>query len=182
MRGLLKIFIFAIAMLLPCMVMGQETELSKKITPDGIKIDTSSYIIYNSNTGQKQNWGYIKILNNTENEYIAWIPNNLPRGDNANDKWIIDYFYRRHGRDFSLFDIIQEGWIDVKHVYIGVSFLKNILPGEEFTYMFIKTDTNMNYYKDRIVVIKRSEVEDFLRFSIMDEYFFPHSCIVIDME
>ncbi len=48
--------------------------------------------------------------------------------------------------------------------------------------MFIKTDTNMDLYKDRVVLLKRKDVEEFLKFEIQDYFLFPQSSIVIDME
>ncbi|MBO4615497.1 MAG: hypothetical protein J5709_10325 [Bacteroidales bacterium] len=172
----LRNILFIIATLLPCLVSSQEDSI--------IIIDTASVEIFNNKTNEYEIWGYINIINNTDEEYITWITKNSV-ADRTNDQKITDYFFHHKPHyDFSLFNLMCEnivfegGWRPI----IDYSLLKNILPGREFTYMFIKTDTNMDLYKDRVVLLKRKDVEEFLKFEIQDYFLFPQSSIVIDME
>ena len=181
----LKIFllpVFILVLLLPCIVVGQETELQKEITPDGIKIDTASVKIFNNKTNEFETWGYINIQNNTEDEYITWITKNRV-SDKTNEQIMLDYFFHHKPyADFNLISLMNEDFVEGALHIIDLTFMKSILPGREFTYMFIKTDKNMNFYKDKVVLLKRKEVESFLKFKIREIFLFPQPCIIIDME
>ncbi len=67
MKGLRNI-LFIIATLLPCLVSSQEDSI--------IIIDTASVEIFNNKTNEYEIWGYINIINNTDEEYITWITKN----------------------------------------------------------------------------------------------------------
>ena len=84
MKGLRNI-LFIIATLLPCVVLAQNED-------SRIIIDTASVEVFNNKTNEYEVWGYINIINNTDEEYITWITKKRVM-DRTNDQKITDYFF-----------------------------------------------------------------------------------------
>ena len=88
-------------------------------------------------------------------------------------------FFKKIKGDFSYIQAMYEELLDNRPSITGYSFIKKIAPGETFTYFIVKTDPESNFYSERIVLMKGSEVEQYLRLQIEEKYFFKPSSIVL---
>jgi hypothetical protein len=143
-----------------------------------LKIDTVSFGYFNGLTKQVQKIDNYKITNNSKEEYLTWV-SLVPIGNKSNIALIRDFFIKIKG-DFNLIGMINENLLnDNLMCEIGYTFIKNILPGEAFSYIIAKTDSNSTFYQDRIVIIKKKEVEMYLNMQIKKKYFSPLNSIVL---
>ncbi len=133
-----------------------------------INIDTVYVYYYNDIIKQNQISESIRITNNTNEDYLTWIDSE-PVADKSN-KEMVHNFFRKVKGDFSFMQMMYEGLLEKQPVRIGYSFIKNIPPGERFSYLIIKITPDSNIYNDRIVILKRAEVEEYLRTKIEDKY------------
>lgn len=62
---------------------------------------------------------------------------------------------------------------------IGYTFMKNISPGETFSYFVAKNGIESKFYRERIVIIKKKEVERYLKMTIDKKYFYQLSDIFL---
>ena len=69
--------------------------------------------------------------------------------------------------------------LDELPVNTAYSFIKKIAPGETFSYFIVKTDPESNFYSERIVLMKESELTQFLKMQLEERYFFKPSNIVL---
>ena len=142
-----------------------------------LQIDTVSYSYFNGITGQIQIIDSYKITNNSNDEYLTWVSLVLAN-NKSNVELAHDFFYIRKG-DFNLIEMINENLLNEKSISVGYSFIKNIMSGETFSYFIAKTNSNSTHYQDRIVTIKKKDVEQYLKFQIEEKYFFPLSSIFL---
>ena len=142
-----------------------------------IHIDTVSFRYYNGITSQTQIIDNYQITNNSNEDYLTWV-SLVPTNNKSNIELTHDFFKKRKG-DFSLMEMIYENLLDEQPISIGYSFIKNIAIGETFSYFIAKTDTISTFYQDRIVLIKRKEVEEYLRMKIEKKYFFQLTSIFL---
>lgn len=142
-----------------------------------IHIDTVSFHYYNGITAQAQIIDNYQITNNSNEDYITWV-SLVPAINKSNIELIRDFFKNRKG-DFNLIEMIYENLLDEQPINIGYSFIKNIAIGETFSYFIVKTDTNSTFYQERIVVVKRKEVEEYLKMEIQKKYFYQLSSIFL---
>lgn len=70
-----------------------------------------------------------------------------------------------------------ENLLEKRPTSIGYSFVKNIAVGKTFSYFIPKADSK--FYQERIVLIKKKEVEKYLRMQIDEQYFFKLSCVFL---
>ena len=143
-----------------------------------IEIDTVSYRYYNGITEQEQIIDNYRIINHSDEEYLTWV-SLIPANDKSNNELMHDFFKKRKG-DFTLYQVMIE-WLDMrdKGSNIGYSFIKVIPPNEEFTYVIATTDPASTFYQERIIAIRRNEVEEYLRLQIPESYFSPLSSIFL---
>lgn len=83
--------------------------------------------------------------------------------------------------DFSFFQIMVET-IDesvLSKTYIGRTFLNKIAPNESFIYQILKDNPDSDLYKDKIVLIKESELYQYIQLEIQEKYLFRFSSIVL---
>lgn len=142
-----------------------------------IRIDTLSYSYLDGITHKDRVIDTYRITNNSNEEYLTWISLDSVNCK-SNIDLVHDYFKKRKG-DFSYMDMFYEHLLDEQPISIGYSFIKNIKKGETFSYSIAKTDTNSTFYQDRIVVMKRKEVEEYLRDKLDEKYFFKFSQIFL---
>lgn len=142
-----------------------------------IHIDTVSFCYFNGITAQTQIIDNYQITNNSNEDYLTWV-SLIPTNNKSNIELIRDFFKKRKG-DFSLIEMIYENLLDEQPISIGYSFIKNIAAGETFSYFIAKTDTNSTLYQDRIVIIRRKEVEKYLKMQIEKKYFFQLTSIFL---
>lgn len=142
-----------------------------------IHIDTVSFSYYNGITGQLQIIDNYQITNNSNEEYLTWI-SLVSTNNKSNIELIRDFFKKRKG-DFSWLELLYENLLEEQPISIGYSFIKNITAGKTFSYIIAKSDTNSTLYKDRIVVISKKEVEQYLKMQIAEKYFFQLSSIFL---
>ncbi|MCL1937501.1 MAG: hypothetical protein FWF52_03780 [Candidatus Azobacteroides sp.] len=135
-----------------------------------LQIDTVSFSYFNGITEQEQTIDNYKITNNSNEEYLTWV-SLIPTKSKSNIELIHDFFMKRKG-DFNLIEMINENLLDDKSINIGYSFIKNIFPRDTFFYFIAKTNPNSTFYQDRIVIIKKKEVEQYLNMQIEEKYFF----------
>lgn len=136
-----------------------------------LKIDTVSMYYFNGFIQKMQKIETYKMKNYTNEEYLTWISMS-PIDHKTNSELIHDYFIKRKG-DFNLIEMMNEGLLKDKAINIGYSFIKNILPNETFSYVILKSDSNTIFYQERIVLIKKKEVELYLNMQIKRSYFYP---------
>ena len=142
-----------------------------------IHIDTTSFCYFNGITEQTQIIDQYQIINNSNEDYLTWI-SLVPKNDKSNVKLIHDFFKKKKG-DFNLILMMYENLLDGQPVSIGYSFIKNITAGETFSYFIAKTETKSNLYRGRIVLVKKKEVEQYLKIQIDEKYFFKLSSIFL---
>lgn len=134
-----------------------------------ISIDTISVNYFNGITEKKEIIDNYHIINNSGEDYLTWV-SLLPINNRTNIELIHDYFKKRKG-DFNLIEMMYENLLDNKPINIGYSFIKNITAGTAFSYFIVKNETASNFYRERIVIIKKKEVEWYLRMTIDKKYF-----------
>lgn len=142
-----------------------------------INIDTVSICYFNGITKQYQIIDNYQITNNSNEDYLTWV-SLVSTNNKSNIELIHDFFKKRKG-DFNLIEMIYENLLDEQPISIGYSFITNIMAGNTFSYFIAKTDINSTLYQDRIVVIKRKEVEQYLKMQIEKKYFFQSSSIFL---
>ena len=122
-----------------------------------VQIDTISICYYNGIINQKQILERIQITNYSNEDYITWVDLD-PITDKSNKDIIHDFFKKRKG-DFSFMQMMHEDLIEEQSINVGYSFIKNIKPKETFSYDIIKITPNSDTYNNRIVILRRDEVE-----------------------
>lgn len=131
---------------------------------------------HNSFTNKSITVGNYRIINNTSDEYVTWISPNSVEGM-LPSVLIHDYFQQVRG-DFNLVFLLREKLIDTDSLSVGISFMKIIKPKESFSYYLIN-DTQ-SFYKDRIVVLKKEEVERQIRKELSYDVTYKDPFIVIN--
>ena len=134
-----------------------------------ISIDTSTFSNFNWITKQDQTVKKYRITNNSDEDYLTWI-GTVPVDGHDSGFLITKYFFKPIG-DFS-FGALMYDYATTDPGCIGATFLKNISAGESFSYFIIKTNIKSDFYEDRIVIMRRSEVEQFLKIHIDEEYLY----------
>lgn len=142
-----------------------------------IHIDTISFCYFNGITEQTQITDSYQITNNSNEDYLTWV-SLVPINNKSNIELMHDFFKKRKG-DFSLIEMMYENLLDEQPINIGYSFIKNITAGKTFSYFIAKTDIKSNLYQRRIVLIKKKEVEQYLKMQIDEKYFFKLSSIFL---
>lgn len=137
-----------------------------------IEIDTVSLRYVNGFTNQHEIVDEYRMTNHSNEEYITWVSLE-PTNDKSNIELVHDFFKKIKG-DFSYIQAMYEELLDNRPSITGYSFIKKIAPGETFTYFIVKTDPESNFYSERIVLMKGSEVEQYLRLQIEEKYFSNH--------
>ena len=138
-----------------------------------IEIDTVSLRYVNGFTNQHEIVDEYRMTNHSNEEYITWVSLE-PTNDKSNIELVHDFFKKIKG-DFSYIQAMYEELLDNRPSITGYSFIKKIAPGETFTYFIVKTDPESNFYSERIVLMKGSEIEQYLRLQIEEKYFFTSS-------
>lgn len=144
-----------------------------------VTIDTLSYSYLNELTQKEQSVIGCNISNKSSENYFTWVASEKIIGV-SNEKLIRDYFFKVKG-DFSFFQLMVET-IDesvLSKTYIGRTFLKKIAPNESFTYQILKDNPDSDLYKDKIVLIKESELYQYMQLEIQEKYLFRFSSIVL---
>ncbi len=117
-----------------------------------------------------------EINNMSSDTYMTWISDEWT--DNLSDEQLIrNYFFKHHG-DFTLASLIYEGLNSPKPVTIGLNFIKSIDTNEKFTY-YILDPSKVNYYKNRIIILKRKDVEDYIKTAIPTNYLWHNNSIIL---
>lgn len=150
---------------------------------ESIQIDTISYSYYNAISNRHQSIEVYKITNNTSDEYLTWIAD-VPINDTPEHRLVHDYFKKQKG-DFNYIFWMYE--VDhgrpVSNWAIGVSFVKLIKPQDSFSYVIAKNSDGSNIYNDRIVIMGRKDVEQYIGggnyFVLKEDLFFPYSSICL---
>jgi len=136
-----------------------------------IHIDTISVNYFNGITEQSQIIDIYQITNNSDEDYLTWV-SLVPINNRTSIKLIRDYFIKVKG-DFNLIGMMNDNLLTPESMCeIGYTFMKNISPCETFSYFIAKTETKSNFYQGRIVLIKKKEVEQYLKMQIDEKYFF----------
>ena len=118
----------------------------------------------------------VEINNTSTDDYLTWI-SSTPVDDLSDEQLIRAYFFERKG-DFSLASLMYE-CIDIPgSVVIGVDFIKAISNGVMFTY-YLSDTSKMDYYRKRIVLLKRKTVEDIIKVKIPNSYLWCGDSIVL---
>ena len=144
---------------------------------DKIHIDTISFCYFDGITEQTQTIDEYQITNNSSEDYLTWI-SLVPINKKSNIELIHDFFKKRKG-DFSLIEMMYENLLDKQPISIGYSFIKNITVGKKFSYFIAQTSEKSNLYQKRIVLIKKREVEQYLKMQIDEKYFFKLQSIFL---
>lgn len=142
-----------------------------------LHIDTLSFRYHNGITLKNQITDCYRITNNTKEEYLTWV-SLVSTSKKSKAELIHDFFKIRKG-DFNFIEMMHEELLRTSIVSIGYSFVKNIAVGETFSYFITHDNPTSMGYQDRIVIMKRKEVEQYLRVKIMDYCFFQSDFIVL---
>lgn len=140
-----------------------------------ISVDTTSFCYLNGITQQAQAIYEYRITNNSNEDYLTW-GSLAPISNKSDIELVHEYFKSRKG-DFSFIEMMYENLLDKRPISIGYSFVKNIAVGKTFSYFIDKADAK--FYKERIVILKKKDVEQYLRMQIDEKYFFKSSCIYL---
>lgn len=142
-----------------------------------IEIDTVSLRYVNGFTCQPEIVDEYRMTNHSNEEYITWVSLE-PIKNKSNLLLMREFFLQAHG-DFSYLHLMGDCILDELPVNTGYSFIKKIAPGETFSYFIVKTDPESNFYSERIVLMKESELTQFLKMQLEERYFFKPSNIVL---
>ena len=142
-----------------------------------IEIDTVSLRYVNGFTCQPEIVDEYRMTNHSNEEYITWVSLE-PTNDKSNIELVHDFF-KKIKCDFSYIQAMYEELLDNRPSITGYSFIKKIVPSETFTYFIVKTDPESNFYSERIVLMKESELTQFLKTQLEERYFFKPSNIVL---
>lgn len=149
-------------------------------TQGQIQIEASEVNYFNGITGQNEIMESYRIKNNSNEDYLTWISLE-PINERTNIELIHDYFKKRKS-DFNFLEAMFENLLDEQPTIIGYSFIKNINPGETFHYFIAKNDKSSVFYRERIVLIEKKEVEQYLRMVIDEKYFYESPSIILTEE
>ena len=142
-----------------------------------IEIDTVSLRYVNGFTNQHEIVDEYLMTNHSNEGYITWVSLE-PIKNKSNLLLMREFFLQAHG-DFSYLHLMGDCILDELPVNTGYSFIKKIAPGETFSYFIVKTDPESNFYSERIVLMKESELTQFLKMQLEERYFFKPSNIVL---
>lgn len=146
-----------------------------------IRIDTVFVEYHNSIIKQNQVLKEYNIVNESKEDYLTWISSS-PINGKTEQALMHEYFLSRKG-DFSFLDLMTGNTVFKSKHNIGISFIKRICPGESFSYIISKSKQESSIYDNRIVIIKSSSLNYFLRgFIIDDNYFYPESFVILSEE
>lgn len=140
-----------------------------------VQIDSSSIDYYNGVTHEYEIIDTYVITNKSKEEYLTWIA--LDSHTNKSDVFQIRKYFFKPKNDFSFLNMMNE--LSEIKCQIGYTFIKNILPGESFAYIVTRKLRQPNIYINRIVVIERTKVEDFIKTRINENLFFNYPLIVL---
>ena len=142
-----------------------------------IHYDTITNKYYNGIIEEREIIDKYQITNNSDENYLTWVALE-PINDRTDIELVHDYFKKRKG-DFNLVEMMFENLLDSLPINIGYSFIKNIAPKESFSYYISKKNMASNFYRERIVLIKRKEVEQYLKMEIDTKYIYQYSNIFL---
>lgn len=142
-----------------------------------IHYDTITNKYYNGIIEEREIIDKYQITNNSDENYLTWVALE-PINDRTDIELVHDYFKKRKG-DFNLVEMMFENLLDSLPINIGYSFIKNIAPKESFSYYISKKNMASNFYRERIVLIKRKEVEQYLKMEIDTKYVYQYSNIFL---
>lgn len=142
-----------------------------------IHVDSISVNYFNGITEKKEIIDKYHIINNSAEDYLTWV-SLVPINNRTNIELMHDYFKKRKG-DFNLIEMMCENLLENQPINIGYSFVKNITAGTTFSYFIVKNETESNFYRERIVIIKKKEVEQYLKMTIDKKYFYQLSDIFL---
>ena len=126
-----------------------------------IRIDTISVNYFNGITKKKEIIDIYQITNDSDEDYLTWV-SLAPINNRTNTKLIRDYFIKTKG-DYNLIGMMNDNLLTLNSMCeIGYTFLKDIPPSETFSYFVAKNRIESRFYRERIVIIKKKEVERYL--------------------
>ena len=130
-----------------------------------IRIDTISVNYFNGITKKKEIIDIYQIKNDSDEDYLTWV-SLAPINNRTNTKLIRDYFIKTKG-DYNLIGMMNDDLLTLNSMCeIGYTFLKDIPPSETFSYFVAKNRIESRFYRERIVIIKKKEVERYLKMII----------------
>ena len=143
-----------------------------------IHIDTISVNYFNGITEKIERIDIYQITNNSDEDYLTWV-SLVPINNRTNIGLIRDYFIKIKG-DFNLIGMMNGDLFTSESMCeIGYTFMKNISPCETFSYFIAKNGIESSLYQGRIVLIKKKEVEQYLKMKIDKKYFFELSSVFL---
>ena len=131
-----------------------------------IHVDPISVNYFNGITEKKEIIDKYHIINNSAEDYLTWVS-------------LVPINKRTRKGDFNLIEMMCENLLENQPINIGYSFVKNITAGTTFSYFIVKNETESNFYRERIVIIKKKEVEQYLKMTIDKKYFYQLSDIFL---
>lgn len=141
-----------------------------------IKVDSVACSYFNGISRRYEIVDLYQITNTSDEEYLTWISLH-PNEAKPTEALIREFFLKPKG-DFNLMGLFNEDFY-IPTCEIGYTFIKSIKPRETFSYVVKKTRVKSTFYRDRIVVISRKEVEQFLKFHIADNFLYKEPIIVL---
>lgn len=159
-----------------------------------IHIDTLSVNYFNGITQQIQIVDEYRITNLSDEDYLTWVAF-FPKGNKSNKELVHDFFKKSKGLGpselgfitlmYELEPLVEElpcsiGYTFIKKIPAGDSFSyfiartgketdnKNTIVGSTFSYTQTDVEKESTVYNDRIVIMKRSLVEQYLRFPLKE--------------
>jgi hypothetical protein len=143
-----------------------------------IRIDTISVSYFNGITKKKEIIDIYQITNDSDEDYLTWV-SLAPINNRTNTKLIRDYFIKIKG-DYNLIGMMNDNLLTLDSLCeIGYTFMKNISPSETFSYFVAKNRIESRFYRERIVIIKKKEIERYLKMRIDNKYLYQFSDIFL---
>lgn len=143
------------------------------------KINTSIGIYKDTIRNKDYRVKEITVINNTDEEYLTWV-SSYPVSHLPNYGKIRQYF-TTHYVDFHLLVLVYENLLSTNSLCcIGKTFIKNIPPKHSFKYLLKDFRAYKKQWKERLVIIKRKEVEKFLNINFADEWFYGEDKVLVN--
>ncbi len=145
-------------------------EIQSQIFIDTITSNYCQYVEEIHNTEYYKIVEY-EILNSSDDDYLTWVSSCSIK--NKSESEIVREFFVSNKGDFNYFSLISDNLLNsvVPKDIIGFTFIKRISKGEKFSYHIIKSNSSCAFYSDRIVIIKRERVEEYIKMKLEEQFF-----------
>lgn len=121
----------------------------------------------------------IIIQNNSNEDYLFWFSFS-PKKERTNRALVVDYFFRARCKNcISLIHMFSSAVVLNNTSLLGLTFIKEIKPRKRFL-ILLKTDKLVSFLTERMVIIKKTEVESIIKTEIPQDFLYQSSILYVE--